>query len=174
MTEGITVEDLVRRGRYPHQSFFQPPTDSDQVAVERAMERAGVADLRSRPVDELSGGQRQRAWIAMTLAQDTPLLLLDEPTTFLDLAHQQEVLELVQHLNREEGRTIVMVLHDLNQAARVSDHIVALQDGQIVAQGGPDTVVGPELVQRSSAFPARRCSVTMAGRFASPPAPYTC
>jgi iron complex transport system ATP-binding protein len=141
--EAITVEDLVRRGRFPHQSLFSTPTDSDRLAVERALERANVQDLRTRPVDELSGGQRQRAWIAMALAQETPLLLLDEPTTYLDVAHQQEVLELVRDLNRE-GKTIVMVLHDVNEAARASDHIIAMRDGVIVAEGAPGDVVTPE------------------------------
>jgi iron complex transport system ATP-binding protein len=144
LPEAITVEDLVRRGRYPHQSFFQQPTARDQAVVERAIELAGVADLRERPVDELSGGQRQRAWIAMVLAQETPVLLLDEPTTYLDIAHQQEVFALVRRLNREEGRTVVMVLHDINDAARVSDHIVAMRDGAIVAEGAPEVVIAPD------------------------------
>ncbi|MPZ99544.1 MAG: ATP-binding cassette domain-containing protein [Dehalococcoidia bacterium] len=144
LPEAITVEDLVRRGRFPHQSFLQPPSDRDHEAVERALALAGVEDLRDRPVDELSGGQRQRAWIAMTLAQETPILLLDEPTTFLDVAHQQEVFDLVRRLNREEGRTVVLVLHEVNDAARVSDHIVAMRDGAIVAEGVPEDVVNPE------------------------------
>lgn len=138
---GIVVEELVQRGRYPHQSFFQPPSREDQHAVDKALALAGVAELRRRPVDQLSGGQRQRAWIAMALAQETPLLLLDEPTTYLDLAHQIEVMELVKRLNGEEARTIVMVLHDVNEAARVSDRIVAMADGQIVHEGSPDEVL---------------------------------
>ncbi|HLT19704.1 MAG TPA: ABC transporter ATP-binding protein [Thermomicrobiales bacterium] len=145
--ESITVEDLVRRGRYPHQSLLQPPSRSDQLAVERALELAGMVELRERPIDELSGGQRQRAWIAMALAQDTPLLLLDEPTTYLDIAHQQEVLDLVARLNREEGRTVVMVLHDINNAAQVSDHVVAMRDGRIVEEGSPAEVLTPELLR---------------------------
>jgi iron complex transport system ATP-binding protein len=145
--ESITVEDLTRRGRYPHQSFFQPPTHADAEAVERAMELAGVASLRDRPVDELSGGQRQRAWISMTLAQDTPLLLLDEPTTFLDLAHQQEVLDLVERLNAAEGKTVVMVLHDVNHAARTSHEVIAMRGGHVIAQGAPHDVICPERLQ---------------------------
>ena len=131
----------MQRGRYPHQSFFQPPSREDEAAVERALALAGMEELRQRPVDQLSGGQRQRAWIAMALAQETPLLLLDEPTTYLDLAHQIEVMDLIGRLNRDEGRTIVMVLHDVNEAARVSDRIVAMRDGQIVREGTPDEVL---------------------------------
>src|SRR5690606_3604078 len=138
--DAITVEDLVRRGRLPHQSFFSPPTNADQVAVNRALELAGVEHLRKRLVDELSGGQRQRAWIAMALAQETPLLLLDEPTTYLDVAHQLEIMELVLRLNRDEHRTIVMVLHDINEAARVSDQIIAMVDGTVAVSGTPDEV----------------------------------
>ncbi|MCA9879731.1 MAG: ATP-binding cassette domain-containing protein, partial [Thermomicrobiales bacterium] len=145
---GILVEELVHRGRYPHQSFFQPPTRADQLAVDKALALAGMQELRKRPVDHLSGGQRQRAWIAMVLAQETPLMLLDEPTTYLDLAHQIEVMDLVRQLNREEGRTIVMVLHDVNEAARVSDYIVAMDDGQIVAQGPPTEVIAEETLTR--------------------------
>ncbi|MGE0057509.1 MAG: ABC transporter ATP-binding protein, partial [Dehalococcoidia bacterium] len=145
--EAITVEDLTRRGRYPHQNLFLPQTESDLIAVERAMELAGVTELRHRPVDELSGGQRQRAWIAMTLAQDTPLLLLDEPTTFLDLAHQHEVLDLIERLNASEGKTVVMVLHDVNHAARASHEVIAMRDGKIVAQGTPREVISPERLQ---------------------------
>ena len=147
--EGLTVEDLVRRGRYPHQGFLQPPTRADHDAVERAIELAGVASLRYRDVDELSGGQRQRAWIAMALAQDTPLLLLDEPTTYLDIAHQLDVLGLMHRLNRDEGRTVVMVLHDVNEAAAISDRIVAMRDGAIVADGHPSDVLRPALLRQT-------------------------
>ena len=152
--DGILVEDLVRRGRYPHQSFLQPPSRRDAEAVERALELTGMTDLRRRAVDQLSGGQRQRAWMAMALAQETSLLLLDEPTTYLDVAHQLEVTELVQRLNAEEGRTIVMVLHDVNEAARVSHRIVAMRDGQIVREGAPGEIVEPELLADSTASPA--------------------
>jgi iron-siderophore transport system ATP-binding protein len=144
--EAITVEDLARRGRYPHKGFLQPPATQDRRAVDRALELTGMQAFRGRAIDELSGGQRQRAWIAMALAQETPLLLLDEPTTYLDLAHQQEVLELIQRLNRDEGRTIVMVVHDMNHAIQVSDHIVAMRDGAITASGNPDQLLAPELL----------------------------
>ena len=154
--EAVTVEDLVRRGRYPHQPFFQPPSARDRDAVERALALAGVAGLRDRPVDELSGGQRQRVWLAMLLAQETPILLLDEPTTFLDPAHQAEVLGLVRRLNREEGRTVVLVLHDVNHAARISDHVVAMHEGRVVAEGPPDTVLTPEILARTFGV---RCDV---------------
>ncbi len=143
---GLTVEDLVRRGRYPHQPFLQPPSRQDADAVERALELTGMVPLRRRIIDTLSGGQRQRAWMAMALAQETSLLLLDEPTTFLDVAHQLEVTELVQRLNAEEGRTIVMVLHDVNEAAKVSHHIVAMRDGQILREGPPSEIVDSELL----------------------------
>ncbi len=139
--DAITVQDLVSRGRFPHQSFFSPPTDADHRAIERAIELAGVGDLRRRPVDELSGGQRQRAWIAMTLAQDTPIILLDEPTTYLDIQHQWEVLDLIRRLNREEGKTVVMVVHDVNEAASVSDHVIAMRAGRIVRAGAPQDVI---------------------------------
>ena len=143
---GLTVEDLVRRGRYPHQGFLQPPTKQDAVAVDRALALAGMTKLRERPVDRLSGGQRQRAWIAMALAQETPILLLDEPTTYLDLAHLLDVTALIETLNREEGRTIVLVLHDINEAARVSDYIVAMRDGRILREGSPKEVIEPALL----------------------------
>ncbi|MGP4013043.1 ABC transporter ATP-binding protein [Streptomyces sp. 4N124] len=145
--EGITVADLVSRGRQPHQKWWQQWSEADETAVAEAMERTGTAELAERPVDELSGGQRQRVWIAMALAQDTDVLLLDEPTTYLDIAHQVEVLDLVRQLNRERGRTVVAVLHDLNQAARYADHIVAMKAGRIVAQGAPADVVTAELVE---------------------------
>jgi iron complex transport system ATP-binding protein len=143
---GVTVEELAHRGRYPHQAFFQPPTEKDQLAVDYALELAGMTGLRDRVVNELSGGQRQRAWIAMALAQETPILLLDEPTTFLDIAHQIEIMDLVEKLNRDEGRTIVMVLHDINEAARVSDRIVAMRDGKIIGDGAPTEILQPELL----------------------------
>ncbi len=146
--EGITVEALVRLGRYPHQRMLTPWSAADQAAVEEALERTGTAALRDRPVDELSGGQRQRAWIALALAQDTPLLLLDEPTTFLDLRHQLDVLDLVEELNAEAGRTVVMVLHDLGQAARYADHLVVMCDGRPAAAGPPADVLTAELVEK--------------------------
>lgn len=144
--EGITVADLVSRGRQPHQKWWQQWSEADERLVAEAMERTATTELADRMVDELSGGQRQRAWIAMALAQDTELLLLDEPTTFLDIAHQVEVLDLVRRLNRERGRTVVAVLHDLNQAARYADHLIAMKAGRVVAEGPPAEVVTAELV----------------------------
>ncbi|WP_030156916.1 ABC transporter ATP-binding protein [Streptomyces sp. NRRL S-244] len=145
--EAITVADLVARGRQPHQRWWQQWSEADERAVADAMARTSVAGLADRPVDALSGGQRQRVWIAMALAQDTELLLLDEPTTFLDIAHQVEVLDLVRQLNHDRGRTVVAVLHDLNQAARYADHLVAMKAGRVVAQGPPSSVVTAELVR---------------------------
>ncbi|MFK0296215.1 ABC transporter ATP-binding protein [Streptomyces sp. NPDC090442] len=145
--EAITVADLVARGRQPHQRWWQQWSGQDERAVAEAMARTDVAALADRPVDELSGGQRQRVWIAMALAQETDLLLLDEPTTYLDIAHQVEVLDLVRQLNHERGRTVVAVLHDLNQAARYADHLVAMKAGRVVAQGRPAEVVTAGLVQ---------------------------
>ncbi|WP_306338586.1 ABC transporter ATP-binding protein [Streptomyces sp. KL118A] len=146
--EAITVADLVARGRQPHQHWWQQWSDEDEKAVTEAMERTDVAALAERSVDELSGGQRQRVWIAMALAQDTGLLLLDEPTTYLDISHQVEVLDLVRELNHDRGRTVVVVLHDLNQAARYADHLVAMKTGEVVAEGTPAEVVTEELVRR--------------------------
>lgn len=143
--DGITVADLVRRGRTPHTSVFRQWSAADQDAVGSALSTTGMADLAGELVDSLSGGQRQRAWLAMTVAQDTPLLLLDEPTTFLDIAHQLDVLELVRDLHAA-GRTIGMVLHDVNQAARFADHLVAMRDGRVVAAGPPAEVLTPELL----------------------------
>ncbi|MFI0212876.1 ABC transporter ATP-binding protein [Streptomyces lydicus] len=144
--EAITVADLVARGRQPHQRWWQQWSAEDERAVTDAMARTGVAGLTDRPVDELSGGQRQRVWIAMALAQETELLL-DEPTTYLDIAHQVEVLDLVRQLNHDRGRTAVAVLHDLNQAARYADHLVAMKAGRVVAQGHPGEIVTAELVR---------------------------
>lgn len=144
--EGITVADLVSRGRHPHQSLLRRWGRDDEAAVRHALEVTGTTELASRAVDELSGGQRQRAWIAMTLAQQTPILLLDEPTTYLDIAHQIEVLELCTQLQRD-GRTLVAVLHDLNQALRYATHLVAMREGQIIAQGAPEEIGTAELVR---------------------------
>ena len=143
---GLTVGDLVMRGRHPHQSWYRQWSSTDAAAVSEALEMTGVADLADRPLERLSGGQRQRAWISMALAQGTDLLLLDEPTTYLDLAHQIEVLDLVRGLNRDHGRTVVMVLHDLNLAGRYSDLLVAMRDGEIRASGAPAEVLTPDLV----------------------------
>ena len=144
--EGLVVRDLVGRGRHPHQRWFSQWSPEDERVVEAALQMTDTADLRDRALEQLSGGQRQRAWIAMTLAQDTDLLLLDEPTTYLDLAHQVEVLDLVTRLNRERQRTVVMVLHDLNLAARYSDLVVVMKDGVIAAQGAPHEVFTTELL----------------------------
>ncbi|MFI7432055.1 ATP-binding cassette domain-containing protein [Micromonospora haikouensis] len=145
--EGVTVADLVGRGRQPYQRWWRQWSAADSAAVDEAMALADVAGLADRPVDTLSGGQRQRVWIAMTLAQDTEALLLDEPTTFLDLAHQVEVLDLLHRLRAERGRTVVAVLHDLNQAARYADHLVAMRAGAVVAAGPPREILTAALVR---------------------------
>ena len=144
--QGIRVTDLVSRGRTPYQSLFRQWSDRDEAAVGEAMAATGIAHLADRMVDELSGGQRQRVWIAMILAQQTELLLLDEPTTFLDIAHQIEVLDMVSGLNRDWKRTIVIVLHDLNLACRYAHHLVAMRDGRVVSVGTPDEVITAEMV----------------------------
>ncbi|MFO6454083.1 MULTISPECIES: ABC transporter ATP-binding protein [unclassified Aeromicrobium] len=151
---GLGVADLVGRGRFPHQTWLRQWTREDERAVDAAMDRAGVADLRDRSIDELSGGQRQRVWIAMALAQQTSMLLLDEPTTYLDLSHQLEVLDLCRSLQRD-GSTVVAVLHDLNLAFRYADHLVVLSTGRIVAQGAPGDVVTAELVEEVFDVPCR-------------------
>jgi iron complex transport system ATP-binding protein len=147
--DGLLVRDLVGRGRHPHQRWFSQWSPEDESIVESALAMTDTSDLRDRPIDELSGGQRQRAWIAMTLAQDTEVLLLDEPTTYLDLAHQVEVLDLVTRLNRQRGRTVVMVLHDLNLAARYSDTIVVMKDGVVVTEGDPASVFTAALLRET-------------------------
>ncbi|GHE98983.1 cobalamin/Fe3+-siderophore ABC transporter ATP-binding protein [Amycolatopsis deserti] len=144
--EGLTVGDLVARGRHPHQRWYRQWSSSDEDAISNALRLTGMDVLADRVVDELSGGQRQRAWISMTLAQETGLLLLDEPITYLDLAHQIDVLDLVHRLHRDRGTTVVMVLHDLNLAARYADTLVAMRDGRIIAQGPPSTVLTEPLL----------------------------
>ncbi|NJL99264.1 MAG: ABC transporter ATP-binding protein [Synechococcaceae cyanobacterium SM2_3_2] len=161
--EGLTVKDLVAQGRYPHQSWWQQWSVQDEEMTLNALETTGLLDLMDRPLDQLSGGQRQRAWIAMTLAQNTPILLLDEPTTFLDLAHQMEVLELLAHLNQEQKRTVIMVLHDLNQAARYAHHLVAIKQGSVFAQGSPWEVVTEGMVQEVFGLGCRIISDPVAG-----------
>ena len=153
--DGITVTDLVARGRYPHQSLLRQWSRQDEKAVQEAMDATGVRALSGRLVDELSGGQRQRVWVAMVLAQETDLLLLDEPTTFLDIAHQIELLELFADLNRDTGRTVVAVLHDLNHAARYADHLIAMRDGEVVATGTPAQVLTPDTVEQVFGLPCR-------------------
>lgn len=145
--DGITVADLVGRGRHPHQGWFRRWNAEDDAAVTEALRATSTEDLTNRAVAELSGGQRQRVWIAMALAQQTDILLLDEPTTFLDINYQIEVLDLLVDLNRERGTTIVLVLHELNLAARYADHLVALQRGRIVAEGRPEDVVTEDMVR---------------------------
>jgi iron complex transport system ATP-binding protein len=144
--EGITVRDLVARGRFPYRRLLRQWSGADERAVAEAMDATAVTDLADKAVDELSGGQRQRAWVAMALAQDTGILLLDEPTTFLDIAHQIELLELFTDLHLA-GRTLVAVLHDLNHAARYGTHLVAMSEGAVVAQGAPSDIVTAELVE---------------------------
>ncbi|WP_447042223.1 ABC transporter ATP-binding protein [Streptomyces sp. DSM 118878] len=152
--EGLTVADLVARGRHPHQSWLRQWSSDDADVVAKALAMTGVADLADRPVDSLSGGQRQRVWISMTLAQGTDLLLLDEPTTYLDLAHAIDVLDLVDDLH-ESGRTVVMVLHDLNLATRYSDNLVVMREGAILAQGHPRDVITAELLEEAFGLRAR-------------------
>ena len=150
--DGITVADLVGRGRYPHQSLLRQWSSADEAAVKEALDATGTADLSARPVDALSGGQRQRVWVAMVLAQQTDLLLLDEPTTYLDVAHQVELMELFAELNAR-GRTVVAVLHDLNHAARYASHIIAMRDGRIVAEGTPRDVITSARVEEVYGLP---------------------
>lgn len=153
--EGLTVADLVGRGRFPHQKWYQQASPDDEAAVASALEMTGTTDLAERHIDALSGGQRQRVWIAMTLAQGTDLLLLDEPTTYLDLAHSVEVLDLVYSLRTEHDKTVVMVLHDLNLAARYSDSLFVMTAGKIVAQGTPNEVITEELLDDAFGLNAR-------------------
>ncbi|MFE5759263.1 ABC transporter ATP-binding protein [Streptomyces massasporeus] len=145
--DGITVADLVGRGRYPHQGILRQWSTEDERVVQESMRQTGVAELGDRYVDELSGGQRQRVWIAMALAQQTPLLLLDEPTTYLDIQHQIDVLDLCAELHEEQGRTLVAVLHDLNHAARYATHLIALREGRVIAEGAPKDIVTAGLVE---------------------------
>lgn len=146
--EGLTVQELVAQGRYPHQGWLQQWSKEDERITQQALIVTNMVNLAHRPLETLSGGQRQRAWIAMSLAQDTEILLLDEPTTFLDLAHQVEVLDLLYDLNQSQGRTIVMVLHDLNQACRYADYLIAIASGQIFAQGAPADIVTEEMIRQ--------------------------
>ncbi|CAL9401126.1 ABC transporter ATP-binding protein [Streptomyces sp. CCM_MD2014] len=146
--DGITVGDLVGRGRYPHQGILRQWSTEDERVVQESMAQTGIAELADRYVDELSGGQRQRVWIAMALAQQTPLLLLDEPTTYLDIQHQIDVLDLCAELHEEQGRTLVAVLHDLNHAARYATHLIALRGGEVIAEGAPKDIVTADLVER--------------------------
>lgn len=146
--EGITVSDLVARGRFPYQTLFKGMDKKDYEAVEEALHIMGITELANRSVDELSGGQRQRVWIAMALAQQTDILLLDEPTTFLDITYQIEILDLLTDLNRKRGTTIAMVLHDINLSARYADYIFAVRNGTLLAQGSPSDVITEELIEQ--------------------------
>ena len=161
--EGLSVADLVARGRHPHQAWYRQWSSDDEAVVAEALRWTGMFDLADRPVDELSGGQRQRVWISMALAQGTDLLLLDEPTTFLDLAHQVDVLDLVERLHAETGRTVVMVLHDLNLAARYAQRLVAMKDGAIAAQGDPADVLTEDLLAEVFELDARVVTDPVAG-----------
>ncbi len=147
-TSGLTVVELVSYGRFPYQNGFGRLTKKDIEVIEWALEVTGTADYKYRSVDALSGGQRQRVWIAMALAQETEIIFLDEPTTYLDMAHQLEILELLQKLNQEQERTIIMVLHDLNQAARFADYIIALKDGEIVKAGSCEEVITQDVLKK--------------------------
>jgi iron complex transport system ATP-binding protein len=161
--DGIRVADLVARGRYPHQGWFGRHRSDDDLVVAEAMAATGVADLADRRVEELSGGQRQRVWIAMVLAQETDIVLLDEPTTFLDVTHQIELLDLLTERNRSHGTTVVMVLHELNLAARYADRLVVMHRGRIVAEGPPDEVLTERIVGEAFGLTARVVSDPVAG-----------
>jgi iron complex transport system ATP-binding protein len=163
--EGLTVLQLVKQGRYPYQTWLKQWSEEDEDKVTAALEATGIAHLKDRSVDSLSGGQRQRAWIAMTLAQDTDIILLDEPTTYLDMTHQIEILDLLYELNEKEGRTIVMVLHDLNLACRYAHNIVAIKDQKIFAQGKPEVVINCGLVKNVFGM---NCEVTIDPLFGTP------
>lgn len=146
--DGLTVSELVAYGRFPHQKGFGTMTSEDKSIIQWSIEVTGMTDFYDRPVDQLSGGQRQRAWIAMALAQQTEILFLDEPTTFLDMAHQLEVLHLLHKLNKEEGRTIIMVVHDLNHASRYAHHIVAIKSGTVISEGTPQQVMTKDVLRK--------------------------
>ncbi|MBB6446169.1 ABC transporter ATP-binding protein [Bacillus benzoevorans] len=163
--EGLTVLQLVKQGRYPYQTWLKQWSEEDERKVDQALAATGIENLKDRPVDSLSGGQRQRAWIAMTLAQDTEIILLDEPTTYLDMTHQIEILDLLFELNEKESRTIVMVLHDLNLACRYAHHIVAIKDGKIFAQGKPEYEINSNLVKKVFDM---ECEITFDPLFGTP------
>ncbi|KOP79994.1 ABC transporter ATP-binding protein [Cytobacillus solani] len=163
--EGLTVLQLVKQGRYPYQTWLKQWTSEDEEKVNNALEATGLMKLKDRAVDSLSGGQRQRAWIAMTLAQDTDTILLDEPTTYLDMTHQIEILDLLFELNEKEQRTIVMVLHDLNLACRYAHNVVAIKDQKIYAQGKPEVVINCSLVKNVFEM---ECEVTVDPLFGTP------
>lgn len=163
--EGLTVLQLVKQGRFPYQTWLKQWTEEDEIKVNQALQATRMVDLKDRLVDSLSGGQRQRAWIAMTLAQDTDIILLDEPTTYLDMTHQIEILDLLFELNAKEKRTVVMVLHDINLACRYAHNIVAIQGGKIYAHGKPETVINSSLVKHVFNLD---CKVTIDPLFGTP------
>ncbi|MEC2054933.1 ABC transporter ATP-binding protein [Peribacillus psychrosaccharolyticus] len=163
--EGLTVYQLIKQGRYPYQNWLKQWSKEDEEKVHRAMEATNLTELKDQYVEALSGGQRQRAWIAMTLAQDTDIILLDEPTTYLDMAHQIEILDLLFELNEKENRTIVMVLHDLNLACRYAHHLISIKDGEIYAQGKPEDVITAALVQEVFGM---ACQITYDPLFGTP------
>ncbi|RDI41414.1 ABC transporter ATP-binding protein [Falsibacillus pallidus] len=163
--EGLTVLQLVKQGRYPYQTWLRQWSEEDEEKVNAALKATGMEELKDRQVDELSGGQRQRAWIAMTLAQDTDIILLDEPTTYLDMTHQIEILDLLFELNEKEQRTIIMVLHDLNLACRYAHHIVAIKNQKVYAEGKPERVINCSLVRDVFEM---ECEVTMDPLFGTP------
>ncbi|WP_144510784.1 ABC transporter ATP-binding protein [Bacillus sp. FJAT-22090] len=163
--EGLTVLQLVKQGRYPYQTWLKQWTEEDEEKVTQALKATAIEDLKDRPVDSLSGGQRQRAWIAMTLAQDTDIILLDEPTTYLDMTHQIEILDLLYELNEKEKRTIVMVLHDLNLACRYADNIVAIKDRKVYEQGKPENIISCPLVKNVFGMD---CQISMDPLFGTP------
>jgi iron complex transport system ATP-binding protein len=161
---GLTVADLVSRGRHPRQRWYEQFSVLDEATLRHVLNSTGMLDLAGARLEELSGGQRQRAWISMTLAQETDIMLLDEPTTYLDLAHQVELLELIVRMNREHNRTVLMVLHDISLAARYSDHLVAMKNGAIVTQGTPEQVVRPDVLRDVFGLAAQVVTEPTAGR----------
>ncbi|MEV0366517.1 ABC transporter ATP-binding protein [Nocardia fusca] len=161
---GLTVADLVSRGRHPRQRWYEQFSVLDEATLRHVLNSTGMLDLAGARLEELSGGQRQRAWISMTLAQETDIMLLDEPTTYLDLAHQVELLELIVRMNREHNRTVLMVLHDISLAARYSDHLVAMKNGAIVTQGAPEQVVRPDVLRDVFGLAAQVVTEPTAGR----------
>jgi iron complex transport system ATP-binding protein len=171
--DGLTVLDLVRQGRYPHRRYLQRWSAEDEQAVAEALTLTATTELATRPLDSLSGGQRQRCWIAMALAQQPGVLLLDEPTTYLDIAHQLELMELLRRLNADTGRTMLLVLHDLNHAAWYADHVVLLQNGRIHAQGAPHDVLHRDSIRHVFGIDARMVTEPESGRLVCVPIPQT-
>lgn len=163
--EGLTVYELVKQGRHPYRGFIKQWSKKDEDAVQQALQATNIMELKDRPVDSLSGGQRQRAWIALTLAQETDIILLDEPTTYLDMTHQIDILDLLFDLNEQNGQTIIMVLHDLNLASRYAHHIVAIKNKSVFAQGKPEDIITSDLVQ---AVFQMKCNISCDPIFGTP------